>query len=449
LILSKLQYDSRGVSILDAHSSREAMEVLGREEDMAVVLLDVVMETDDAGLRLVHHIRKDLDNRFVRIILRTGQPGQAPEEKVIIDYDINDYKEKTELTSQKLTTTVISALRSYHDIMAVETSRTGLQRIIDTSNSLFKLRRFDDFARGTIETFGSFVNDTRGAVLVQRRGQAPPSFVCGIGGYDEGVGDALPRLMEALDRKAHCHGDDVALYLPVEDDLEMAVFLRRGRRLSGIEQSLLETLASKIAVGFSSVHHYELLREANEHLEARVAERTQALKLANLELEQLATLDALTGAFNRRHFDELVSREIMRARRLGRRFALLMIDIDHFKAFNDTYGHAAGDLALQTMIRECSGELRDIDVICRYGGEEFVVLLPETTVTEAVLVAERLREKIAALSLCGGDRDFQMTASFGVAEWRLDEDFLGVALARADAALYAAKRGGRNQVVAG
>ncbi|MBF0094322.1 MAG: diguanylate cyclase [Alphaproteobacteria bacterium] len=446
LILAKVSYLGRRIALLHAYSAREAREMLTREPDVAVILLDVVMETDDAGLLLVHHIRRELGNRMVRIILRTGQPGQAPEERVIVDYDINDYREKTELTSQKLTTSLISALRSYQDIMAVEALRAGLQRIIDTSNDLFRQRRFEAFAKGVIDTLSRFIPDTREVALIIRQGDAEPRF---IGTMGEEEGGALPILMEALKRKSHRHGSEAALYIPVEDDLDVAAFLRYERGLTEVERTLLETLASKIGVGFASVHHYEQLREANEHLEARVAERTRELELVNVVLENLATLDPLTGVFNRRHFDELTKREITRGRRLGRPFAVLMVDIDHFKAINDTHGHATGDVALKVLVRVCRGELRDIDIICRYGGEEFAILLPETRAVDAARVAERLREVIAGEPLPSHGGVFHMTVSIGVSEWRTEEDVIAFALSRADAALYTAKRGGRNRVVAG
>lgn len=112
LALSNIQYKSRPLALLNAYSGAEAARMLQANPRIALILLDVVMETEDAGLRLVHQIRNEMKNGLVRIVLRTGQPGQAPEQRVILDYDINDYKTKTELTVQKLYTTVIASLRS-------------------------------------------------------------------------------------------------------------------------------------------------------------------------------------------------------------------------------------------------------------------------------------------------------------------------------------------------
>jgi serine phosphatase RsbU (regulator of sigma subunit) len=119
MVLSGLRFRDRGLTFLSAHSSAEAQRVLAENPDIALILLDVVMESDDAGLKLVRFIRDELHNELVRIILRTGQPGQAPERQVILEYDINDYKEKTELTAQKLSTAVVAALRGYMALLEV------------------------------------------------------------------------------------------------------------------------------------------------------------------------------------------------------------------------------------------------------------------------------------------------------------------------------------------
>lgn len=120
MVLSEFKYKNRGLDIAHAYSGAEARQFLAKNTDVAVVLLDVVMETDTAGLETIQYIRQKLANHFVRIILRTGQPGQAPEHEVISKYDINDYKEKTELTTQKLFTSMITALRAYDDLRNVE-----------------------------------------------------------------------------------------------------------------------------------------------------------------------------------------------------------------------------------------------------------------------------------------------------------------------------------------
>ena len=119
MVLSDFCFQGRKIEFLDAYNNIEAKKIIEENQDIALILLDVVMEEDDSGLQLVKHIRNKINNSFVRIILRTGQPGQAPEQEVIVDYDINDYKSKTELTAQKLVTTVISSLRSYTGVLTI------------------------------------------------------------------------------------------------------------------------------------------------------------------------------------------------------------------------------------------------------------------------------------------------------------------------------------------
>ncbi len=126
--LSDYEYKGKRLHFLSAHTGEEAITMLRENQDVALTLLDVVMETNDAGLKVVERIRNELQNDFIRIIMRTGQPGQAPEEDVIIRYDINDYKNKTELTDKRLFTTITTGLRSYSDIMEIEGYRQHLEQ---------------------------------------------------------------------------------------------------------------------------------------------------------------------------------------------------------------------------------------------------------------------------------------------------------------------------------
>ena len=116
LVLNRIQFDGRPLELISAYSAKEAKGILEAQPDIALALIDVVMETDHAGLNLVNWIRLDLGNRQIRLVLRTGQPGQAPESNVIEQYDINDYRDKTELTQTKMKTLIYASLRAYRDI---------------------------------------------------------------------------------------------------------------------------------------------------------------------------------------------------------------------------------------------------------------------------------------------------------------------------------------------
>ncbi|WP_298956428.1 GGDEF domain-containing protein [uncultured Methylobacterium sp.] len=180
------------------------------------------------------------------------------------------------------------------------------------------------------------------------------------------------------------------------------------------------------------------LRQMNATLQARVAERTR-------ELEVLATTDRLTGLSNRRGLDEAVAAEALRARRPGGGFALILADVDHFKAINDLHGHRAGDEVLAALSAALRAGIRADDVLGRWGGEEFMVVCPDTGLAAAAALAEDLRRRVEATRLPGVGR---RTCSFGVAALTPGESVESL-VARADAALYRCKRQGRNRVEAG
>ena len=165
-------------------------------------------------------------------------------------------------------------------------------------------------------------------------------------------------------------------------------------------------------------------------------------------LERLATTDSLTGLFNRRHFLTTLEGEWSRFQRYYRSLTVLMVDIDHFKSVNDRYGHAVGDEAIKAIAEACLQGKRKSDIVGRVGGEEFAVLLPETSLTRARVVAERIRKTIANQSLQAHEAQFSITASIGIAEASVSMSGAGSLLAAADQALYQAKAKGRNCCVA-
>ncbi len=172
-----------------------------------------------------------------------------------------------------------------------------------------------------------------------------------------------------------------------------------------------------------------------------------SLVMDELELRLLASTDSLTGALNRRHFMELGEREIHRASRYCRPLSVIMFDIDRFKSVNDTYGHLVGDHVLTEFTALCRQVLRQEDILGRYGGEEFAVVLPETKKSEAFELAERLRQLAAETVIEVADSKLNFTLSAGVAAFQLGYETFDDTLHRADQALYEAKRNGRNRVV--
>lgn len=208
----------------------------------------------------------------------------------------------------------------------------------------------------------------------------------------------------------------------------------------------LAAAAAKVAAGDLSVEvpvggrgDVGALTQVFKHLVTRVRERE-----GQGELERLSVTDALTGLYNRRHLMGTLANEVQRSRRLRRTFSVLLADVDHFKQYNDTQGHLAGDAALVKIAEILRKTTRGVDSVARYGGEEFVLMLIEAPVTTAASVGERIRARVAAEAFGA----LKLSVSVGVAEYPTHGDTPEELIASADAAMYQAKSGGRNRVVA-
>jgi signal transduction histidine kinase len=294
-------YDYRlhgqGVEILSAYSAAEGRELMRTVPDVAAILLDVVMETDDAGLKLVDFIRTELKNEAVRIILRTGQPGQAPERQVIVDYDINDYKAKTELTADKLFTSLTAALRSYQQLQRMEETRRGLEMIIEGALTLYDFKSMRRLAEGVLTQIASLLKVECGGILVLRdAGGSMENFsvLAGSGCYRGLAGvtsaDALDSTLEravvsAFERRSHQFLPPLSvLYIDTSSGREIVVVLETTRAMSTTDRALVEVFCSRLSVAFDNVILYDQLHEANIRLEEHVRERTQELTAANRRL---------------------------------------------------------------------------------------------------------------------------------------------------------------------
>ncbi|MDF3024052.1 MAG: hypothetical protein K0R10_1413 [Alphaproteobacteria bacterium] len=166
------------------------------------------------------------------------------------------------------------------------------------------------------------------------------------------------------------------------------------------------------------------------------------------ELLRLAATDPLTGAYNRREFSLMVEREALRSHRYHHALSLIMFDLDLFKKLNDSYGHTAGDKALQRFTTLCTNTLRNVDMFGRWGGEEFVALLPETDIEGASIIAERLRKIVGESVLTYNEHKISFTVSIGIAQFKDGETTIEGPLSRADSAVYDAKKAGRNRISA-
>ena len=265
LALDGFEFANRKLQLISAYSGAEARKILSAESEIALVLLDVVMENESAGLDLVRFIRDELKNKFMRIVLRTGQPMRAPEHKVITEYDINDYKEKTELTRQKLFTSVHTSLSSYRDLVALDRNRRGLIKVVEASSRISELRSMEHFAKGVLEQLTALLYLDQDALIIAASGLAADrrndafEVIAGIGKFEElvghflkpGQGDelVLKRIAEALSRKKSCYSTDYyAGYYKTASGLEHILYVSANMPISMPDMSLIEMFSRNVAI---------------------------------------------------------------------------------------------------------------------------------------------------------------------------------------------------------
>jgi putative nucleotidyltransferase with HDIG domain len=268
LVLGGFRFEERGIDFLSAYSAADAFDIIRQQPDIAVLLLDVVMETEHAGLDIVRRIRRELGNHRVRIVLRTGQPGQAPEQEVISAYDINDYKEKTELTAARFQTTLFVALRGYRDLMALEASKQGLEQVIEASAEIFSQREDGGFAAHVLKHLAR-ISPGDGITLLCRIAhpslpQPPLPIALASPPYTEMVGrDArqllpaahLASLNAALQARGHVFGTDhFVLHFIDGNDGASLLYLGDSRVTGEVERKLLEVFSTNVTLAYKNLH---------------------------------------------------------------------------------------------------------------------------------------------------------------------------------------------------
>ncbi len=424
--LEDFLFEGRRLSFLSAYSGAEARLILADQPDIAVVLLDVVMESDDAGLKVAEYIRKDLGNRFIRIILRTGQPGQAPERDVILHYDINDYKAKNELTAQKLFTAVLASLRAYNQIAALEMSRHGLEQILAASSTLYEKRSVAQFVDGVVLQIRSLIQDAQGALLCAVSGRHfdgdldEVRVVAGVAPFvfrpGESIRATLPEavcqeIAETLSRQESFFADDrCIIFFKTVDHAASVVYLCGHRPLSPLDRKLLEVFCSKVAIGFDNAHLFEQISYEKTH-------------------------DPVTGLLNRSAFiDALNGRPDPGAG--ADDSAVCVLDFDRFRDVNDSLGFEAGDRFLAALAARISAAVTDPDVAARLGGDQFVVLKSGGREAVELWVRDLLARISAPLRLDGQEIIPSVAIGVAMLGWtRRAEDLI----ADADRAMRGAK----------
>jgi response regulator RpfG family c-di-GMP phosphodiesterase len=305
ITLKRFRFMGKPIRFLNAYSAKEGREILANNSDIAVAFIDVVMEEEDAGLKLVHFIRKELKNQLVKIILRTGQPGFAPERSIVANYDINDYKEKTELTSQKLTTTLITTLRSYQNLYIVECNRHGLQKIIDSSLTLFRIQSLQIFTEGVLEQVAALIRIESGSFFGQILSIAAGEIedqecrIISSAGKFHGMdgenlfNDSLTNkhpiemIQEACQQKQNIYKDNcLVIYFETTNGIKNVIYFEGIRQLAEWDIQLIEVFVSNLTIALENIYikeelvenQKEVIQTMGEMLEMRSIETSNHVK---------------------------------------------------------------------------------------------------------------------------------------------------------------------------
>ncbi len=349
----------RPLEFLNATSAREARDMLKSHTDIAVILLDVVMETPNAGLDLVSLIRDELAIKDTRIILRTGQPNQAPEIEVIRDYDINDYKLKSELTQSRLFAALTTAIRSYKQIQTIEAGKKSLAMIVKSSAELLTEKGLHEFAQGVILHLSGLLSiSPEGLICARRRDRndSDTKIIAAAGHFkplinkplsDLSEQDAQNCLLECLDSQRNIYNKHgIALYLGSEERGDMACFVCSAAELDEVDESLLELFCSNITICADN------------------------LGLVN-QLSEYAYHDGLTGLGNRNALVDHVGKAI--AADDSAEYMLCMIDIDNFAEVNTSLGNDYGDILLKAVAGRILNEFPEPNFVARLFGDTFAI----------------------------------------------------------------------------
>jgi diguanylate cyclase len=387
--LQGVQILGRPLHFLHAYTAAQAETLLGAHQDVAVVLLDVVMEDSHAGLSLVHRIRRDLKLANPRIVLRTGQPGYAPEIEAIRDYDINDYKTKGELTRNKLYTALTSAIRAYEQIRQLDESRRGLELIIRASTQFIAEDGLQPFAVGVITQLAALIGvPSEGLVCAQAEGYR---VIAAAGRYagliqrqlteidDERVRRGIARCLD--ERRSLAEDRAYVLYIPSKSGQHFAAFIDSPQPLREPDRHLLEVFCANIAV---------------------CADNVQLVQ----RLHRMAYQDRLVQLPNRTAFVEAIDAALRRDEAAG--LAVALLDIDQFAETNEAFGYAYGDALLRAVAERLSTAFPPPCHVARVSNDTFGLIGQAT-----LLTPERLLDGFhAPFALPEGEH--RATASAGV-----------------------------------
>lgn len=400
IALSGVVIEGRTVEFLHAYSAQQARLCVEQHDDLAVVLLDVVMETPDAGLQFVRYVREELGNHALRVILRTGQPGYAPEIDTIRAFDINDYKTKSELTRVRLFTSLTVAVRSYWQIHQLEANRRGLEMIVAASTDLSQPKGLQRFAEGIVTQLCALLSVPEEGVVCAAANSSDghsgesPYILAAAGRYSQWIGMSLAsvpdqrvrvELERSLTDRRHHFGQTTRLFFSASDGGSIAAFVDVDHQLSNVDLELLGLFCSNIAVAFDN---------------------TVLLK----RISDLAYEDSLLKLPNRNSFVARINQRGPAAD------VLALIDIDGFADINSVLDQEFGDAVLKAVAQRLRESFSTAVEIARIGNDVFGILGAHNEVNtgaiEAVfsspyeIVGEKLRlSATTGLLRLGEDRE--------------------------------------------
>ena len=368
IALSEVEVLGKPLKFLSAYSAKEGKKLLRENPKIAVVLLDVVMESHDAGLKLAADIRQELNNHSIQIILRTGQPGYAPEDEIIQKFEINDYKTKNELTRSKLLTSISTGVRSYRQINALESSKLGLEEIIEATLNLFSERSIEKFSQAVLKQINSlFLIDAQGMFCVSRQPTTKKlHWQCSEGNgyfviattnkYDSFYGDEISenncdkkqeteQVVLALKKKDHIFTEDLScFYLSTPSGWEGAIIFDKPVTIDEIDKELLTIFCVNISLGLENAKFYSHLNEA-------------------------AFKDKLTGLLSRTGLIESIPADIE-----SKNCYLQVVDIDYFRDITENLGYEYGDKVLQAFAQYLQANFNNQALISRLHTDVFALL---------------------------------------------------------------------------
>lgn len=411
--LRNLDIEGRRLEFRHAYSNAEARKVLQQEAPFAVAVIDVVMESDTAGLDLVRYIREELADAQVRLILRTGQPGYAPEISTIQNYDINDYRTKSELTQSRLFTSLTMAVRSYSQLCQLQAGRVGLEQILDATRELSRPSGLQQFATGLLTQLCALLRIDCDGLLCAALHPATrqPYILAAAGQYSNWTGkllEELPeggirsRLEQSLQAREHVLNGDIGLFFEGANGQALAAYVNIGRQLSELEQQLLEVFCNNMSTAFENLQLY-------------------------LDIEALAFRDTLVDLPNRNALLQLLDQHS------GEQHTLALVDLDNFADINNILDESFGDAVLQAVARQLCSAFSEQCMVSRLASNLFGVYGPDVEVNP-----DQIQSLFAQPFQVGDGQTLRLSATTGLAraEGRCGKDLLK----NAGAALKQAKR---------